>query len=122
MLRSSVRRNHSDAKEVYVDIFLMLPFVMHATRCRARQVQFNRRFFGKPLLNMGFSRRFQQMEVKNLAAAVPASCVEPARAWNTVYLVDYFASYEIVKDSDCAAVGERDVRHIRGAGAQPIME
>jgi len=43
----------------------MLPFVIHATRGRARQVQFNRRFFGKPLLNMGFSRRFQQMEVKN---------------------------------------------------------
>ena len=53
---------------------------------------------------------------------MPASCVEPARAWNAVYEVEYFASYEIVKDSDCAAVGERDLRHIRGAGAQPIME
>jgi hypothetical protein len=71
---------------------------------------------------MGFSHRFQQIEVKNSAAAVPASCVEPARAWNAVYEVEYFASYEIVKDSDCAAVGERDVRHIRSAGAQLIME
>ena len=53
---------------------------------------------------------------------MPASCVEPARAWNAVYEVQYFASYEIVKDSDCAAVGERDVRHIRSAGAQLIME
>jgi len=43
----------------------MLPFFMDATLGRAPQVQFNRRFFGKPLLNMGFSRRFQQMEVKN---------------------------------------------------------
>jgi hypothetical protein len=60
----------------------MLSLVMHATRGRALQVQFDRTFFGKSLLNMAFSRRLQQMEVKNSAAAASTSCVEPARARN----------------------------------------
>jgi hypothetical protein len=36
--------------------------------------------------------------------------------------VDYFPSYEIVQNSDRAAVWERDLRHVRGAGVQHIME
>ena len=36
--------------------------------------------------------------------------------------VDYFPSYEIVQSSDRAAVWERDLRHVKGAGTQHIME
>jgi hypothetical protein len=35
--------------------------------------------------------------------------------------VDYFPSYEIVQNSDRAAVWESDLRHVKGAGAQHIM-
>ena len=36
--------------------------------------------------------------------------------------VEYFPSYEIVQSSDRAAAWERDLRHVKGAGAQHIME
>lgn len=36
--------------------------------------------------------------------------------------VDYFPSYEIVQNSDRSAVWEADLRHVKGAGAQHIME
>ena len=36
--------------------------------------------------------------------------------------VDYFPSYEIVQNSDRAAAWEADLRHVKGAGAQHIME
>src|SRR5438874_2503489 len=36
--------------------------------------------------------------------------------------VDYFPSYEIVLNSDRAAAWEPDLRHVKGAGAQHIME
>jgi hypothetical protein len=36
--------------------------------------------------------------------------------------VDYFPSYEIVQNSDRAAAWESDLRHVRGAGAEHIME
>jgi len=36
--------------------------------------------------------------------------------------VDYFPSYEIVLNSDRAAAWEADLRHVKGAGAQHIME
>ena len=36
--------------------------------------------------------------------------------------VDYFPSYEIVQNSDRAAVWEPDLRHVKGAGALHIME
>jgi hypothetical protein len=36
--------------------------------------------------------------------------------------VDYFPSYEIVQTSDRAAVWEPDLRHVKGAGAQHVME
>ena len=35
--------------------------------------------------------------------------------------VDYFPSYEVVQNSDRAAAWERDLRHVKGAGAQHIM-
>ena len=35
--------------------------------------------------------------------------------------VDYFPSYEIVQNSDRAAVWERDLRHVTGSGVQHIM-
>jgi hypothetical protein len=36
--------------------------------------------------------------------------------------VDYFPSYEIVHNSDRAAMWERDLRHVKGVGAQHIIE
>jgi hypothetical protein len=46
-----------------------------------------------------------------------------AQEWASAHPnVDYFPSYEIVQNSDRAAVWERDLRHVKGAGAQHIME
>jgi hypothetical protein len=46
-----------------------------------------------------------------------------AQEWASAHPnVDYFPSYEIVQNSDRAAVWEPDLRHVRGAGAQHIME
>jgi hypothetical protein len=46
-----------------------------------------------------------------------------AQEWATAHSnVDYFPSYEIVQSSDRTAAWERDLRHVRGAGAQHIME
>jgi hypothetical protein len=46
-----------------------------------------------------------------------------AQEWAAAHAnVDYFPSYEIVQSSDRAAAWERDLRHVRGAGAQHIME
>jgi hypothetical protein len=36
--------------------------------------------------------------------------------------VDYFPSYEIVQNSDRAAMWERDLRHVKGAGAHHTVE
>jgi hypothetical protein len=36
--------------------------------------------------------------------------------------VDYFPSYEIVQNSDRAVAWEQDLRHVKGAGGQHIME
>jgi len=36
--------------------------------------------------------------------------------------VDYFPSYEIVQNSDRAAVWEKDLRHVTGSGVQHIMK
>jgi GSCFA family protein len=36
--------------------------------------------------------------------------------------VDYFPSYEIVQNSDGAAVWEKDLRHVTGSGVQHIMK
>ena len=46
-----------------------------------------------------------------------------AQEWASAHRnVDYFPSYEIVQSSDRAAAWEQDLRHVRGAGAQHIME
>ena len=46
-----------------------------------------------------------------------------AQEWASAHPnVDYFPSYEIVQNSDRAAVWENDLRHVKGAGAQHIME
>jgi len=46
-----------------------------------------------------------------------------AQEWATAHKnVDYFPSYEIVQNSDRAVAWERDLRHVRGAGVQHIME
>jgi len=46
-----------------------------------------------------------------------------AQEWASAHPnVDYFPSYEIVQNSDRAAVWEDDLRHVRGRGAQHIME
>jgi GSCFA family protein len=45
-----------------------------------------------------------------------------AQEWAAVHSnVAYFPSYEIVQNSDRAAVLEPDLRHVKGAGAQHIM-
>jgi GSCFA family len=46
-----------------------------------------------------------------------------AQEWASAHPnVDYFPSYEIVQNSGRAAAWERDLRHVRGAGVQHIME
>ena len=46
-----------------------------------------------------------------------------AQEWAAAHAnIDYFPSYEIVQNSDRAASWERDLRHVKGAGAQHIME
>jgi GSCFA family len=46
-----------------------------------------------------------------------------AQEWATAHSnVDYFPSYEIVLNSDRSAVWETDLRHVKGAGAQHVME
>ena len=46
-----------------------------------------------------------------------------AQEWATAHSnVDYFPSYEIVQNSDHAAVWEGDLRHVRGPVVQHIME
>src|SRR5438046_1459206 len=46
-----------------------------------------------------------------------------AQEWAATHLnVDYLLSYEIVQNSSRAAVWERDLRHVTGAGVQQIME
>jgi GSCFA family len=46
-----------------------------------------------------------------------------AQEWAAVHSnVDYFPSYEIVQSSDRNAVWETDLRHVKGAAAQHVME
>src|SRR4029450_527264 len=71
-----------------------------------------------PLMNT-----FSSMDIvvaNTWAKSLPrAGAQEWAQAHNNV---DYFPSYEIVQNSDRNALWERDLRHVRGAGAQHIME
>jgi len=46
-----------------------------------------------------------------------------AQQWAAVHHnVDYFPSYEIVQNSDRAATWEADLRHVKAAGTEHIME
>ena len=46
-----------------------------------------------------------------------------SQEWAAVHSnVDYFPSYEVVQNSDRAAVWEDDLRHVRGDAVQHIME
>jgi hypothetical protein len=46
-----------------------------------------------------------------------------AQEWASAHAnVDYFPSYEIVQNSDRTAAWETDLRHVKGAGAQHVME
>ena len=46
-----------------------------------------------------------------------------AQEWADAHAnVDYFPRYEIVQNSDRAAVWEPDLRRVKGAGAQHMME
>jgi GSCFA family len=46
-----------------------------------------------------------------------------AQEWAAAHSnVDYFPSYEIVQNSDRTAAWDRDLRHVRGAGVQHIMD
>jgi hypothetical protein len=46
-----------------------------------------------------------------------------AQEWAAVHAnVDYFPSYEIVQSSDRGAVWETDLRHVKGAAAQHVMD
>jgi GSCFA family len=46
-----------------------------------------------------------------------------AQEWAAAHAnVDYFPSYEIVQNSDRAAVWETDLRHVKGVGTKYIME
>jgi len=46
-----------------------------------------------------------------------------AQEWAAAHAnVDYFPSYEIVQHSDRASVWERDLRHVRGSGAQHVID
>jgi hypothetical protein len=46
-----------------------------------------------------------------------------AQEWAAAHSnVDYFPSYEIVQSSDRAAVWETDLRHVKGAAAQHVMD
>jgi hypothetical protein len=46
-----------------------------------------------------------------------------AQEWAAAHSnVDYFPSYEIVQNSDRTAAWDSDLRHVRGAGVQHIME
>ena len=45
-----------------------------------------------------------------------------AQEWAAAHgKIDYFPSYEIVQNSDRAAVWETDLRHVKGAAAQHVM-
>src|SRR5262249_28215480 len=71
-----------------------------------------------PLMNT-----FSTMDIVVANAWAKSLLRAVAQEWATAHLnVDYFPSYEIVQSSDRAAAWERDLRHVKGAGAQHIME
>src|SRR5436190_14331591 len=71
-----------------------------------------------PLMNT-----FSTMDIVVAYTWTKSLLISVSQKWATTHAnVDYFPSYEIVQSSDRAAAWERDLRHVRGAGAQHIME
>ena len=71
-----------------------------------------------PLLNT-----FSTMEIVVANTYAKSVLRTVAQEWAATHEnVDYFPSYEIVLNSDRAATWEPDLRHVKGAGAQHIME
>ena len=71
-----------------------------------------------PLMNT-----FSTMDIVVANAWAKSLLRAVAQEWASAHPnVDYFPSYEIVQNSDRAAVWERDLRHVRGAGVQHIMD
>jgi hypothetical protein len=70
-----------------------------------------------PLLNT-----FSTMDVVVANTYAKSLLRAVAQEWAAAHdNVDYFPSYEIVQNSDRAAVWKADLRHVEGAGAQHIM-
>jgi len=71
-----------------------------------------------PLMNT-----FSTMDIVVANTWAKALLRSVAQEWAGAHAnVDYFPSYEIVQNSDRAAVWEPDLRHVKGAGAQRIMD
>src|SRR6266498_5843530 len=71
-----------------------------------------------PLMNT-----FSTMDIVVANAWAKSLLRAVAQEWASAHPnVDYFPSYEIVQSSDRAAAWERDLRHVKGAGAHHIME
>jgi hypothetical protein len=71
-----------------------------------------------PLMNT-----FSTMDIVVANTSAKSLLRAVAQEWAAAHAnVDYFPSYEIVQSSDRAAAWERDLRHVKGAGAQHIME
>jgi len=71
-----------------------------------------------PLMNT-----FSTMDIVVANSWAKALLRAVAQEWAAAHQnVDYFPSYEIVQNSDRAAMWEDDLRHVKGAGVQHIME
>jgi GSCFA family len=71
-----------------------------------------------PLMNT-----FSTMDIVVANAWAKSLLRAVAQEWAMAHSnVDYFPSYEIVQNSDRAAVWESDLRHVRGSAVQHIME
>jgi hypothetical protein len=71
-----------------------------------------------PLMNT-----FSTMDIVVANAWAKSLLRAVAQEWAVAHSnVDYFPSYEIVQNSDRASTWERDLRHVRGAAVQHIME
>jgi hypothetical protein len=71
-----------------------------------------------PLMNT-----FSTMDIVVANAWAKSLLRAAAQEWAMAHPnVDYFPSYEIVQNSDGAAVWEKDLRHVTGSGVQHIMK
>jgi GSCFA family len=71
-----------------------------------------------PLMNT-----FSKMDIVVANSWAKALLRAVAHEWAAAHSkVDYFPSYEVVQNSDRGEMWETDLRHVRGAGVQQIME